>query len=170
MRARMQMYNILAENLTFRSSFSIMRHCLVEFLSFFRCLFFLPYARQRPVFRWPMLCQIESLCKTIYVEVRWMNHKSSMWKESLPFGSNQPDLQISRSIGWTRMQSNSYCFVGAVTTALNNTTTSHHTERLLTLQKLHQTERKKFAMCWVWLEKMTSQGCPRRFLWPGLKH
>ena len=48
-----------------------------------------------------------------------------LWKEILPFDSNKPDPQISRSVGWTRQ---SCRFVSAVAAAVNNTTTSYHIE------------------------------------------
>ena len=51
-----------------------------------------------------------------------------LWKEIRPFDSNKPDPQISRSVGWTRMQSQSCRFVSAVAASLNNTTTSYHVE------------------------------------------
>ena len=51
-----------------------------------------------------------------------------LWKEIRPFDYNKPDPQISRSVGWTRMQSQSCRFVSAVATSLNNTTTSYHVE------------------------------------------
>jgi len=58
------------------------------------------------------------------------NHKFSLWlwKEILPFDPNKPDPLISRSVGWTSMQSQSCRFVAAVAAALNNTTTSYHIE------------------------------------------
>ena len=76
------------------------------------------------------LCRTESSNQTIFLEVHRANHKLSLWlwKGILPFDSNKPDAQISRSVGWTRMQSHSCRFVGAVAAALNNTTTSYHIE------------------------------------------
>ena len=46
----------------------------------------------------------------------------------LSLDSNKADPQISRSVGWTRMQSQSCRFVSAVAAALNNTTTSYNIE------------------------------------------
>ena len=88
------------------------------------------YAGQRTGFKLPTLCLIKSTSKTIFLEVHRANHKFSLWlrKETLTLDSNKPDSQISRSVGWTRMQSQSCRFVSAVAAALNNTTTSYHIE------------------------------------------
>ena len=58
------------------------------------------------------------------------NHKLSLWlwKEIPHFDCNKPDPQISRSVGWIRMQSQSCRFVFVVAAALNNTTTLYHIE------------------------------------------
>ena len=125
------MYNIRTnhKNLSFCRSFSFIRLCLVESL-FCRWLLSSPYAGQRTGFKLPTLCRIERSSKTIFFEVHRANHKFSLWlwKEIRRFDSNKPEPQMSRSVGWTRMQSQSCRFVSAVVAALKNTTTSHHIE------------------------------------------
>ena len=99
-------------------------------IPFCRWLLFSPYAGQRIGFRLPTLCRIESTSRTIILEVHRVNHKLSLWlwTETLPFDSNKPDPQISRSVGWARVQSPSCSFLAAVPAALNNSTTSYHIE------------------------------------------
>ena len=141
-----------------------------------RWLLFSPYAGQRTGFRLPTLCGIESTSRTIFLEVLRANHQLSLWlwTEILPFDSNKPDPQISRSVGWARMQSLSCSFVAAVPAALNNSTTSYHIElndlRTFLKNITSPESYKKLAMCRVWVEKMTSLGFPRSFLRPALKH
>jgi len=126
-----QMYNIRRthKNLSFRCSFSFIRLCLVGSLSVDGS-FLSQYAGQRTGFKLPTLCLIESTNKTIFLEVHRANHRFSLWlwKEILTLDSNKPDPQISRSVGWTHMQSQSCRFVSAVAAALNNTTTSYYIE------------------------------------------
>ena len=104
------MYNMRRthKNLTFGRSFSLIWCCLVESLSV-DWLLSSPYAGQRREFKLLTLCQIESSSETIFLEVHRVNHKFSvwLWKEILPFDSKKTNPQISHSIGWSCMQSQS---------------------------------------------------------------
>ena len=127
---RAETYNIRRthKNLSFCRSFSFIRLCLVESLSVDGSFFPICWAKNRV--KLPTLCQIESSSKTIFLKVHRANQKFSLWlwKEILPFDSHKPDPQISRSVGWTRIQSQSCRFVSAIAAALNNTTISYHIE------------------------------------------
>jgi len=123
------MYNIRRthKNLSFCCSFSFIPLCFIESLSVDGS--FLPHMPGKG-----LSCRrcvgSKAQVKQFFSKCTGANQKFSLWlwKEILPFDSHKPDPQISRSVGWTRIQSQSCRFVSAIAAALNNTMTSYHIE------------------------------------------